>query len=109
MILCDHPDTLHVRLVASARVRAERIAQYHGISIEAASAQIEASDRHRRNYLKRFYHVRWDDAELYDLVINTSRVTPDVAADMIGQVLSLRERVPANGHSRDQVSSLDLD
>lgn len=109
VILRDHSDTLHVRLMAPTRMRAERIAQTQEISIGAALAQIEASDRYRRNYLKRFYQVRWDDPELYDLVINTGRVTPGVAAELIVQALPPRERVPANHHSREQEPSLDLD
>ncbi len=109
VILRDQPDTLHVRLMAPAQVRAARIAQSQGISIEGAIAQIEASDRTRRNYLKRFYHVRWDDPELYDLVINTSRATPDMAANLICQTLSLRQRILANGHSQKQESNLDPD
>lgn len=109
VILRDQPDTLHVRLMAPAQVRAARIAQSQGISIEGAIAQIEASDRNRRNYLKRFYHVRWDDSDLYDLVINTNRTTPDMAADLICQTLSLRQRLLANGHSQKQESNFDLD
>jgi cytidylate kinase len=34
-------------------------------------------------YLKRFYHVPWDDPELYDLVINTKRLSAAAAADLI--------------------------
>jgi cytidylate kinase len=109
VILRSQPDTLHVRLIAPAHLRAERIAQYHEISLEGAMAQIEASDRHRRNYLKRFYHVRWDDPELYDLVVNTGRVTPEVAADVICQALSHRIHHPARRHSRAQESGLDFD
>jgi cytidylate kinase len=109
VILRDRPDTLHVRLMAPAQVRAARIAQSQGISIEGAIAQIEASDRNRRNYLKRFYHVRWDDPEIYDLVINTGRATPDMAANLICQTLSLRQRILANGHSQKQESNFDLD
>ncbi len=83
VILRDQPGVLHVRVVAPLEVRAERIARAHAISLESARAQIEASDKFRRHYLKRFYHVLWDDPDLYDLVVNTGRMTPAAAAEMI--------------------------
>jgi cytidylate kinase len=88
VILSNFPNTLHVKVIAPASIRARRIAETHNIPIEAASAQIETSDRARRNYLRRYYHVRWDDPELYDLIVNTQRLSPDQAACLICQALS---------------------
>jgi len=89
VILRNHPGVLHVMVIAPISVRVERIAQQHNITNEAAAAQIESSDRTRRNYLRRFYHARWDNPELYDLVVNTFRLSPDQAACLICQSLSL--------------------
>jgi cytidylate kinase len=87
VILRDRPDVLHVKIIAPQALRAERIAREQGIPMEAAWAQVEASDRTRRNYLRRYYHARWDDPELYDLVINTGRISPEAAAGLICQAL----------------------
>ncbi len=83
VILHGQPEVLHVRVIAPKPVRVERIMRRYNISVEAAEAQVEASDRYRRNYLKRFYHARWDDPELYDLVINTEHLSPEAAAELI--------------------------
>jgi len=83
MILRGQPDVLHAKVIAPSAVRAERIASQLGIPLDAARAQITASDKSRRYYLKRYYHVRWDDPELYDLIVNTSRLLPEKAADII--------------------------
>ncbi len=88
VILSNFPNTLHVKVIAPAEVRARRISDTLDIPIEAAWAQIETSDRARRNYLKRYYQTRWDDPELYDLIVNTERLTPDHAACLICQALS---------------------
>ncbi|MFU8771617.1 MAG: AAA family ATPase [Anaerolineales bacterium] len=88
VILRDHPEVLHVKVIAPAVVRAQRISLQLGISIDAARAQIEASDRSRRNYLRRYYHARWDDPELYDLIVNTARLSADAAACLICQALT---------------------
>ena len=88
VILMDRPDVLHVKVIAPALMRTMRVARQQSISLEAAQAQVQASDRARRNYLRRYYHARWDDPELYDLIINTARLSPEPAADLICQALT---------------------
>ena len=85
MILRGAPRVLHVKIIAPASLRAERLSGQLEIGLEAARAQIETSDRARRNYLKRYYHARWDDPELYDLIINTARLNPEQAACLVCQ------------------------
>lgn len=101
-ILGSRPDTLNIRLVASPQTRAERLAERHGISLESAYAQIEASDRHRKNYLKRFYHIRWDDPALYDLTVNTDRLSIESAAAVISHAAGLAERLLITSHQAPQ-------
>ncbi len=90
IILHGHPRVLHVRVVAPAQVRIERLAVRQNIPLKCALEQVKASDRYRRNYLKRFYSVQWNDPELYDVVINTERLNATAAADLISQALALR-------------------
>jgi CMP/dCMP kinase len=95
VILSGFPNVIHVRIVAPLELRAKRIAEKRAISIDGARAQVEASDRNRRLYLKRCYNVRWDDPNLYDLIINTERVTPDMAAEVIVQTISTYSSIGA--------------
>jgi cytidylate kinase len=88
VILRNYPAVLHVMVIAPFNVRVGRIAQGQNITVEAAAAQIETSDRSRRNYLRQYYHARWDNPELYDLVVNTYRLSPDQAACLVCQSLS---------------------
>lgn len=82
-ILHGRPDVISVLLVAPKEHRAARLASHHGISMMAALAQVHASDRYRRQYLKQNYRIRWDDPDYYDLIINTARLTPQAIADLI--------------------------
>jgi cytidylate kinase len=93
VILRDQMQVLRVRVVAPPPLRIARLVERQSISPEAAAAQIEASDRYRRNYLKRFYHARWDDPELYDLTINTEHISPAAAAELIAAALSKSPRL----------------
>jgi len=82
-VLHNRPGVLHVKIIAPLEIRAQRLAERHGIPLQAARAQARASDRERRLYLKRFYDLDWNDPLLYDLVINTARLTPEAACDLI--------------------------
>jgi CMP/dCMP kinase len=85
VILGNREDTLHIRLIAPISKRIARIAERMGITEERAKAQVEASDRYRSDYLRRFYRANWDNSEFYNLVINTGSLEIDQAAELICQ------------------------
>lgn len=85
-ILAGVEDVLHVRLTASEEARCERLLQEHpelAGDCRKALDLIRQSDRRRARYLRRFYHVDWDDPMLYDVIINTEQTGVEVAAQMI--------------------------
>jgi cytidylate kinase len=82
-ILQDYANVLHLRVVAPLETRIGRIVQAHGISPQAAKAQIEDSDRFRAGYLERNYNICWDDPSLYHLVINTGQISMETAAEVV--------------------------
>jgi cytidylate kinase len=88
---------VHVRLMAPAAMRSQTIAAQQNISMAAAQAQIETSDRYRQTYLERFYNVAWDDPCLYDLILNVGNLSVDQTTDIIlhaYKILSNRAGVP---------------
>ncbi len=85
-ILASVEDVLHVRIVASEEARCERLAQNHPDlkgDYRAAQNFLRHSDQRRSRYLKRFYHVDWNDPTLYHLIINAEQTGIEVAAQMI--------------------------
>jgi len=86
-VLRDWPGTLHVRVIAPLEVRVKRLAEGQGIRAEAALARIETSDRRRKRFVERAYHVDWSDPSLYDLVLNTARLGVSRAAGLICQAV----------------------
>jgi CMP/dCMP kinase len=89
IVLHGNPLVMHVRLIAPKTVRCERIAEAYGVPLEAARAQVEASDRRRKSYCRRYYQINVDDPQLYDLVINTHRLTAEAAAQLICQAAAI--------------------
>ncbi len=88
LILHGHPGVLHVRFIAPLHIRSDRIAARQGISLDCALAQIEASDRFRSRYIKRFYNISLDDPIIYDLTINTKLYSTQDAVSIILTAMS---------------------
>jgi cytidylate kinase len=74
----------HVRLVAPFDQRVRHVRQYYQLSREAAEKFVVRTDRARRRYVKRHFRVKIDDPLIYDLTINTGRLSFEDAALMIG-------------------------
>jgi cytidylate kinase len=83
IVLAEYPYTLHVRVIAPRAVRIQRVQELGGLSLEAATARVDASDRARASYLRRYFGLRSHAAELYDLVLNTARLSIEAAVDLI--------------------------
>jgi len=84
MVLRDWSNTLHVRLFASLDVRVRRLMRQENITEAEARRRIGASDEKRRQYIRRVHNnADWRNLKYYDLAIDTSRITPEIAAQMI--------------------------
>jgi cytidylate kinase len=84
MILQDCPDALHVHLYASIEVRARRLVERLGISEAEAKRRIERSDEQKRQYIRHLrQNANWKNLKYYHLAIDTGRILPQVAAQMI--------------------------
>jgi cytidylate kinase len=77
------PGGFHVKLAASAEVRIERMMRLLNLDAAAATAHIWKTDRARRRFVRTRFGRDPDDVHLYDLVINTDRMTPGAAARII--------------------------
>ena len=95
LILANHPRTLHLRLVAHPDARIQRICRRGGCDERTALADIHRVDDARVAYVRRYQHHDVRDPLLYDLVINTSRVRIEEAADLVMAVV----RDGATAHS----------
>jgi len=81
--LQDKRDVLHVRIVAPPDVRIKRVQQREGITEEEARQRVDWRDRTDVEWIKRYFDLDSHEPGLYDLLINTRNITPQVAAGMI--------------------------
>jgi len=83
VLLKDHPAALHVQIIAPFWHRVKTLIEREGLERRVALSRVRASDRARADYLRRYHSVNWLDPQLYDLVINTAKVPPEVAVGLI--------------------------
>ena len=88
VVLRDLPDVLHVRLRAPLEIRVQRHAERAGLTIPAAREAVLARDRASADFVRRYYDADVADPMLYDLIINTGKLTPSAAADLIISALA---------------------
>ena len=75
LVLRDVRHVLRARTNASEQERARRLEHGEGLTAEAALNVVRHSDRERAARVKFLYHVDVDDPLLYDVVINTDRIS----------------------------------
>lgn len=78
-LFANRRDALHVRLVAPLDVRITRLRDRYGWNAAVASAKARQMDEDRRRYVQRYFHTDLRDPMLYDVQINTGRMTVEEA------------------------------
>jgi cytidylate kinase len=90
-VITQHlPLAFHVRVIGSTEPRIDRIRALFSLSRKAAAAHIDREDRARRRYMLKYFKRDPDDPLLYDLVLNTDRVSIAEAARMVGDAVLSR-------------------
>jgi cytidylate kinase len=82
------PHVLRVRLVASLEDRIERVGREHNKTSDEARRYCLEEDPARTRYIKAYFKTDVNDPLHYHLVINTSRVSIDNTARIIGEALT---------------------
>ena len=81
------PGVLHVRLIAPLEDRIERICRNDHKTLDEARRFCLEEEQARNRYVKTYFHADIDDALLYHLVINTSRVGLENSVRLIGDAV----------------------
>ena len=107
IVLRPVPHALRVRVNAPERMRADRVQQQQGLTAEASRDHVRQTDHERAARVKFLYHVNVDDPLLYDVVINTERLTADEAALLLHEELQLT-RFRTSPESQRQITDLGI-
>ncbi len=87
IILKDIPGTLHVRIIAPYADRVRRVMEQLGCEEKNARRMIHRNDRDSSGYISTYFDADLDDTYLYDLVINTRKITMTSTIELIRQAV----------------------
>lgn len=90
-IFAGRADALHVRVVAPHADRSARVQRRLRVARGMAETLMREADRDRQAYVQRHFHRDWHNPLLYDLWLNTARVTIDEGAVAIVDLVRSRE------------------
>ena len=82
-ILRDMECTLNVFLTSPLEVRAARISERSGISLEEAERLAEEKDKKREEYYNYYTFGNWGVASTYDLCLDSSKLEIEGSAEFI--------------------------
>ena len=83
MILKDMPEVLHVALLAPMDRRIDTIIEREHLSRVEATKYVEAMEKAREAYFKKFFNVSPDDPTLYHMVVNEGGMSLKTVAEIV--------------------------
>lgn len=85
-VLAGLADVLNVRIQAPLMARIMRLVESPSVGDPGLAEQlVQKNDQLQKTFIKSVYGMEWDSSGAFDLVIDTGRITPDLAAGMIVQ------------------------
>ena len=82
-ILNDHPDAYHFLLIDTFENRVQFMQKNYDLSHGRATQVVKNEDKRRFNLYKKLGKADYDNPDLYNLVLNMSRVSLDKACELI--------------------------
>jgi cytidylate kinase len=98
---------VRVRVIADMDYRIKAARAQQGLEHVEALAYIEKVDKERRQWIRFLFDVEWDDPNLYDAVLNLSRMTLGTACEIVTG-LSERDEFKATAESLKAMENLAL-
>jgi cytidylate kinase len=108
VLLRNIPGAVHLRIGAPLPVRVRRIMERERLDEKQAARLIQRSDRDSAGFLRFFFDVDWEDPALYDLLINTQRVSVNTAVEMIARAAESPEIREGTRVAREKLADLCL-
>ena len=106
-VLGQFSGILNVRLQAPFPVRIKRVMEEMKIPLEEAEVLVKENDKVHIAFTEEYYKVPWDAIHAFDLVINTGRISPDLAATWVVEAVHAMGTIQEPG--KPAISSLEIE
>lgn len=91
-ILKDHPDAVHLLLVADVEHRIDFMEKQYNLSRKQATLVVEKQSKRRKNLYRYFGREDYDDPSLYHLVLNMSKLDMEMASDVARDLVASKNK-----------------
>lgn len=88
------PNGVHLRIVAPLAWRVENLSRLPERPEEASTTFVRQADRERESFVRKYLGLDVNDPDLYDLILNASRLSVDEQVAVIAGLISSRSRAP---------------
>ncbi len=90
-VLSDHPELVRVFIYGDLEMRVKRIMETENLSEREAASLIQKTDKRRSNYHNFYSDNKWGSPGSYDLLLNTTTLGLDAAADLLVHYAQTRQ------------------
>jgi cytidylate kinase len=87
IILAEFPWALRVKVIAPAATRIQRMIDAYHLSADEATSAVNQGDRDQVEYNRIVYGEEWHNPELWDLLLNSDRLSVDQVVTVIANVI----------------------
>ncbi|NLZ18640.1 MAG: cytidylate kinase-like family protein, partial [Desulfobulbaceae bacterium] len=87
-ILANHPNTLHVFLMADLEIRIKNMMAEYQLDYKQAQLFVEKLSQRRLHLYRYFNDIDYDRPELYDVVFNMNRLKMEEVAELLSEMAS---------------------
>lgn len=108
VLLNNLPGILHVRIFAPFDLRVKRLVESERVDEKHAVRMLRQNDHDSAGYIHSFFFADWNDANLYDLLINTEKLSPATAVQMIIDSVHSREIEEEVEKGKEELTELAL-
>ena len=108
VLLRNLPGTLHVRIFAPFDLRVKRLVWSKRADEKYAVRMLRQIDHDSEGYIQSFFHFDWNDASLYDLLINTEKLSQTTAVQLIIDSVLSQEIQAGEEKGKEKLADLAL-
>ena len=108
VLLRNLPGTLHVRIFAPFDLRVKRLVWSKRADEKYAVRMLRQIDHDSAGYIQSFFRADWNDASLYDLLINTENLSQTTAVQLVIDSVHSREIQEGVERGKEKLAELAL-
>jgi cytidylate kinase len=92
-----YSDVLNVRIQAPFALRVKRVMEKQGFdSQDKAEEFVRENDHLQRDFVESVYGKQWDSGSGFDLVIDTGKISPELAVDWLEEAARKMSQIPTD-------------